>query len=249
MTNDRLVPIEFGSHDVAYDGTETRTRVVMAGAGSLIALIDAVQRGRAISWVGHVLVEFDNHLVPPGPVTMVLDEDDLKALFAVRDALLKKDEVMEQEQDANHVVIDREQAIQEVMSLRLDLDADAPPPRWAVDGEGLSRAAAMRIVDGIFSLDSKSVAVAEDPVRKAARKLIKDGWAAYEIRTYTAEGQQLILALRDALAKPAPPSLTGDERTALLAELRLARVLHTSYLMDDELARKRALESAREKLS
>lgn len=55
-----------------------------AGAGPLIALIDALERRRSLFWTGKVLVEFDPDFIPFGPVTMVLDEHDADMLFALK---------------------------------------------------------------------------------------------------------------------------------------------------------------------
>jgi hypothetical protein len=54
---------------------------------ALEALMDALDRRRALFFTGNILVEFDSDFIPTGPVTMVLDEDDLAKLKLLSDAL------------------------------------------------------------------------------------------------------------------------------------------------------------------
>lgn len=49
--------------------------------------MDALDRRRALFFTGNILVEFDSDFIPTGPVTMVLDEDDLAKLKLLSDAL------------------------------------------------------------------------------------------------------------------------------------------------------------------
>lgn len=56
----------------------------LIAVGPLLSLIDALERKRAIFWTGHVLVEFEEEFIPPGQVTMVLDEGDMAMLSALK---------------------------------------------------------------------------------------------------------------------------------------------------------------------
>lgn len=52
--------------------------------GPLVALIDALERRRAVFWSGYTLVELDDDYVPDGPITMVLDAVDFAALTSLK---------------------------------------------------------------------------------------------------------------------------------------------------------------------
>jgi hypothetical protein len=84
----------------------------------------------------------------------------------------------------------------------------------------------------------RRIAVAEDPVREAARKL-SDRFANDD-NTVVAN----IKPLREALAKPVPSSLTGDERSVLLYALN---PIGTPKPNIDDM--QKTVKSAREKLS
>lgn len=77
----------------------------MVAVGPLIALIDALERKRALFWTGHVLVEFENDFIPQGPIAMVLDEDDMMMLSALKSAFDNSSKERDDEKSVDQVTM------------------------------------------------------------------------------------------------------------------------------------------------